>query len=117
MQWMDEQLGFSEPSTPITMAPVDPSIHEPDWQKAEEEKTLNFPRNDLSRLSPTNYFSVNGNNLEIHTDLGGTFAIVDLNGAVLYKTRINTGTTHLQVPAKARNKHWIATLNGKMLSK
>jgi hypothetical protein len=35
----------------------------------------------------------------------------------LYKTRIQTGSTTLKIPAKALNRHWIATLNGKMLSR
>ena len=120
MQWMDEQLGFKEPTTPIAMAPVDPSIHEPDWQNDDKNKDsipLNINYDDLSRLSPTNFFVVIGNYLEIHTDLGGKFALVDLNGTVLYKTQIKTGTTNIEIPAKARNRHWIATLNGKMLSK
>ena len=120
MQWMDEQLGFKEPSTPITMAPVDPSIHDPDWQNDGKDKDtipMDIRMNDLSRLSPTNFFVVIGNYLEIHTDMGGKFALVDLNGAVLYKTQIKTGTTNIEIPAKARNRHWIATLNGKMLSK
>ena len=120
MQWMDEQLGFKEPASPIAMAPVDPSIHEPDWQNDDKKKDsipLNINYNDLSRLSPTNFFVVIGNYLEIHTDIGGKFALVDLNGAVLYKTQIKAGTTNIEIPSKARNKHWIATLNGKMLSK
>jgi hypothetical protein len=123
MQWMDEQLGFKEPTTPITMAPVDPSIHEPDWQNDDKKKNpgdtipMNIRYNDLSRLSPTNFFVVIGNYLEINTDIGGKFALVDLNGAVLYKTQIKAGTTNIEIPSKARNKHWIATLNGKMLSK
>ena len=120
MQWMDEQLGFKEPASPIAMAPVDPSIHEPDWQNDDKKKDsipLNINYNDLSRLSPTNFFVVIGNYLEINTDIGGKFALVDLNGAVLYKTQIKAGTTNIEIPSKARNKHWIATLNGKMLSK
>lgn len=120
MAWMDEQLGFKEPTTPIAMAPVDPSIHEPDWQNDDKNKDsipLNINYDNLSRLSPTNFFVVIGNYLEIHTDLGGKFALVDLNGTVLYKTQIKTGTTNIEIPAKARNRHWIATLNGKMLSK
>ena len=120
MQWMDEQLGFKEPSTPIAMAPVDPSIHEPDWQNDGKDKDsipMGIRYDDLSRLSPTNFFVVIGNYLEIHTDMGGKFALVDLNGAVLYKTQIKAGTTNIEIPSKARNKHWIATLNGKMLSK
>ena len=120
MQWMDEQLGFKEPASPIAMAPVDPSIHEPDWQNDGKDKDsipMGIRYDDLSRLSPTNFFVVIGNYLEIHTDMGGKFALVDLNGAVLYKTQIKAGTTNIEIPSKARNKHWIATLNGKMLSK
>ena len=120
MQWMDEQLGFKEPTSPIAMAPVDPSIHEPDWQNDGKDKDsipMGIRYDDLSRLSPTNFFVVIGNYLEIHTDMGGKFALVDLNGAVLYKTQIKAGTTNIEIPSKARNKHWIATLNGKMLSK
>ncbi len=116
MAWMDQQLGFSEPADPIVTEPV---IHIPDWQN--DSKKGDGPqknrRNDLSRLSPTNYFAVNGNHLEIQTDLGGIFALIDLNGAVLYRTRIPKGSTTLKIPAKALNRHWIATLNGKMLSR
>ena len=120
MQWMDEQLGFKEPASPIAMAPVDPSIHEPDWQndgKNNDSIPMGIRYDDLSRLSPTNFFVVIGNYLEIHTDMGGKFALVDLNGAVLYKIQIKAGTSNIEIPSKARNKHWIATLNGKMLSK
>ena len=120
MQWMDEQLGFKEPASPIAMAPVDPSIHEPDWQNDGKDKDsipMGIRYDDLSRLSPTNFFVVIGNYLEIHTDMGGKFALVDLNGAVLYKIQIKAGTSNIEIPSKARNKHWIATLNGKMLSK
>ena len=116
MQWMDQQLGFTEPADPIVTEPV---IHIPDWQN--DSKKGDGPqknrRNDLSRLSPTNYFAVNGNHLEIQTDLGGIFTLIDLNGAVLYRTRIPKGSTTLKIPAKALNRHWIATLNGKMLSR
>lgn len=116
MQWMDQQLGFTEPAQPIVTEPV---IHDPDWQKdtITQSNYRNVQMENLSRLSPTNYFAVNGDHLEIQTSLGGMFALVDLNGTVLYKTRIGKGLTTLKVPAKAMNRHWIATLNGKMLSK
>ena len=127
MKWMDQQFGgFTEPANPVVTVPVDASIHEPDWRKALEEQDnpenndssrVSIHPDDFSRLSPTNFYTIYGNNLEINTDIGGTFAIVDLNGAILFKTRIKTGKTTLQIPAKARDKHWIATLNGKMLSK
>lgn len=127
MAWMDEQLGFKEPAAPVVTEPV---IHDPDWQKEEAEKAAkkdstsqankepqNFNSDSYSRLSPTNFFVVNGNRLDVQTDIGGTFALIDLNGTVLYKTRIKTGLTTLKVPGNAMNKHWIATLNGKMLSR
>ena len=137
MQWMDQKFGFTEPAQPVVTAPVDPEIHEPNWQKdtvttvQDTVKKDSIPKDSIvkkdtipqivpdnfSRLSPTNFYDINGNELEIHTDLGGTFALVDLNGAVLYKTRIEKGITNISVPAKARDKHWIATLNGKMLSR
>ena len=115
MQWMDRQLGFTEPSQPIVTEPV---IHLPPWQNDTAVMSMyrSVQMENLSRLSPMNYFVVNNGYLEIQTDLGGTFALLDLNGAVLFKTRINKGLTTLKIPTKALNKHWIATLNGKMLS-
>lgn len=116
MAWMDEQLGFKEPANPIVTEPV---IHIPIIE--DKKDTVEIPpvvqSLDYTRLSPANYFVVNGNNLEIHTDMGGTFAIMDLKGAILFKTKIKVGSTTMKVPAKAMNKHWIATLNGKMLSR
>lgn len=117
MAWMDQQLGFTEPANPIVTEPV---IHDPDWQNDEKNKKdplMNIGLDDFSRLSPTNFFTVNGESLEIQTSLGGTFALVDLNGSVLFKTRINKGLTTLRIPSKAMNRHWIATLNGKMLGR
>ena len=118
MAWMDQQLGFTEPANPIVTEPV---IHDPDWRNDEKNKTdpppMNVGLDDFSRLSPTNFFTVNGESLEIQTSLGGTFALIDLNGTVLYKTRIKKGLTTMKIPAKAMNKHWIATLNGKMLGR
>ena len=123
MQWMDQQLGFTEPANPAVTEPVDPEIHEPHWQKdtTQVEPGDSIPpqvfRDNFSRLSPTNYFVENGNQLEIHASHGGSFALIDLNGVVLYKTRIKAGMTTIKIPAKAMNKHWIATLNGKMLNR
>ena len=116
MAWMDRQLGFTEPAQPIVTEPV---IHDPDWKKDSVTQSTyrNVQMENLSRLSPTNYFAVNGDHLEIQTSLGGMFALVDLNGTVLYKTRIGKGLTTMRIPDKAMNKHWIATLNGKMLGR
>ena len=113
--WMDELLGFTEPENPVAFEPI---IHEPDWRaEMDDTSKVHIHSDNFSRPSPTNYFVLNGNRLEVHTDIGGTFAIVDVNGAVLYKTRIKTGITMLTIPAKARNTYWIATLNGKMMNR
>lgn len=116
MAWMDQQLGFTEPAQPIVTEPI---IHVPDWPQDTISKVEPPPDalDDFSRLSPTNFFNVNGDKIEIQTDLGGTFALIDLNGVTLFKTRIKKGVTTLKVPEKAQNQHWIATLNGKMLSR
>ena len=119
MAWMDQKFGFTEPANPVVTGPVDPEIHWPHWEK--DTAAIDPPppafRDDFSRLSPMNFFNVNGDRLEIQTSLGGTFALIDLNGVVLYKTRIGKGLTTLKIPANARNKAWIATLNGKMLNR
>ncbi|MBQ5462740.1 MAG: CotH kinase family protein [Fibrobacter sp.] len=115
MKWMDEQLGFTEPASPVVFEPI---IHEPDWRaEMGDTSKAHIEASNLSRLSPTNFFAVNGDHLEIHTSVGGSFALMDLNGAVLYKTQIKPGLTTLKIPSKARHKHWIATLNGKMMNR
>lgn len=116
MAWMDQQLGFTEPAAPIVTEPV---IHIPVIEDKKKDTVVTPPvmKVDYSRLSPTNYFTVNGSNLEIQTDIGGTFALIDLQGKTLFKTKIKVGTTSMQIPDKATNTHWIATLNGKMLSR
>lgn len=113
--WMDEHLEFTEPVVPIVTAPV---IHEPDWQKDERISIPHdFRTDDFSRLSPANYIAVDNHFIDVQTDIGGAFALIDLNGAVLYKTLVKTGRTTLKIPAKAMSRRWIATLNSKMLSK
>ena len=113
--WMDKQFGFTEPTNPVAFEPI---IHEPDWRAEMDDTSEVYIHSDkFSRLASTNFFILNGNQLEVHTDIGGTFAIVDLNGAILFKKRIKTGVTNLEIPANARNKAWIATLNGKMMNR
>ena len=115
MKKMDELFGFTEPANPVVFEPI---IHEPDWRaEMGDTSEVRIDANNFSRLSPTNFFAVNGDHLEIHTSVGGSFALMDLNGAVLYKTQIKAGLTTLKIPSKARHKHWIATLNGKMMNR
>ena len=130
MKWMDDQLGFTEPANPTVTDPLIAEIHNPDWEKDKNKgkDDDDFDDNDSipekplfagdhSRLAPGNFFAVNGDHIDVQTTIGGTFALLDLNGTVLYKTRIKTGLTTLKIPAKAQNKAWIATLNGKMMNR
>ena len=45
------------------------------------------------------------------------FRLVDFNGNVLFEKQIRAGTQSFQTPRAARNQHWLATLNGKMISR
>ncbi|WP_295858558.1 CotH kinase family protein [uncultured Fibrobacter sp.] len=137
MAWMDQKFGFTEPANPVVTEPLVADIHNPDWQHDKDTADVEvevadstkqqggnndtIPKplymDDFSRLAPANFFAVNGDHIDVQTTLGGTFALLDLNGTVLYKTRIKAGLTTLKIPAKARNKHWIATLNGKMMNR
>lgn len=113
--WMDQKFGYSEPANPVVTEPI---IHIPVIE--DEKDTVPEPPPmlvDYTRLAPYTFFVQHGNQLEIHAQKGGKFALMDLNGKVLFKTNIKAGATTLTVPEKARNVHWIATLNGKMLSK
>jgi hypothetical protein len=126
MAWMDEQLGFTQPANPTVTDPLIAEIHNPDWEhdksKDDDDDNDSVPEKpqfagDYSRLAPGNFYAVNGDRIEVQTTLGGAFALIDLNGTVLFKTHIKTGHTSLKIPAKARDKHWIVTLNGKMMNK
>jgi hypothetical protein len=130
MKWMDDQLGFTEPANPTVTDPLIAEIHNPDWENDknkgkddddfdDNDSTQEKPMfaGDYSRLAPGNFFAVNGDHIDVQTTIGGTFALLDLNGTVLYRTRIKTGLTTLKIPAKAQNKAWIATLNGKMMNR
>ena len=130
MKWMDDQLGFTEPASPTVTDPLIAEIHNPDWEHDNNnngddddfDDKDSIPEKPLfagdhSRLAPGNFFAVNGDHIDVQTTIGGTFALLDLNGTVLYKTRIKTGLTTLKIPAKAQNKAWIATLNGKMMNR
>ena len=101
-------------TTPSQTNPGDTSSHHHGWGSTQPPSAIS---DDFSRLAPMNFFAVNGNHLEIHTTISGTLALIDLNGTILYKTQIKAGITTLKIPSKARDKHWIVTLNGKMMNK
>ena len=123
--WIDQQVGFTEPSTPI----VTEALVIDDWTyydkvADDDDPGISSPGTDqpigmrghmiITRL---NFYSREGNTLTVQSVNGGLFRLIDLSGKTLFKTNIKPGVQTLQVPKNARNQHWIATLNGKMLSR
>ena len=69
---------------------------------------------EITRL---NFYSLNEDRITVQSERGGMFRLIDFNGNVLFEKQISTGTQSFQIPRTARNKHWLATLNGKMISR
>ena len=114
--WIDQQLSFKEPSTPIaTEALIIDDWNYYDNDEGDDPPPIGMqPRLSVTRL---NSYTVAGNKLTVQSVDGGLFKLIDLSGKTLYKTNIKPGVQTLQVPRNARNQQWIATLNGKMLSR
>ena len=119
--WIDQQVNFHEPSTPIVTEPL---IID-DWgyydkNPEEDDPIITDPpiaNPEYLSITRLNYYTLEGNTLTVQSVKGGLFRLIDLNGKTLFKTDIKSGVQTLQVPRNARNKQWIATLNGKMLSR
>jgi len=76
----------------------------------------------LSRAFPKPNYSIefhDSTGKDINVSLFGLPPSDDwiLHGPYVDKSHIETGVTTLAIPAKARNKAWIATLNGKMMNR
>ena len=123
--WIDQQMGFSEPSTPIaTEALIIDDWTYYDKVADDDDPGISSPGTDQPigmrghmSITRLNFYSLEGNTLTVQSVNGGLFRLIDLSGKTLFKTNIKPGVQTLQVPKNARNQHWIATLNGKMLSR
>ena len=78
-------------------------------------------RGSLSREFPKPNYSIefhDSTGKDINVSLFGLPPSDDwiLHGPYVDKSHIETGVTTLSIPANARNKAWIATLNGKMMN-
>ena len=132
--WIDQQLSFKEPSTPIATE----ALIIDDWtyyDKVSDDDDENggesgqehwdnpwenpwqgtkSARLEITRL---NFFSLEGNKITVQSEKGGLFRLVSLNGNTLFEKRVNSGIQTFMLPRKAKDQAWIATLNGKMLSR
>ena len=119
--WIDQQLSFSEPSTPIATEALiidDWSYYDDDDSGSGNEQWENpWQVNAHLEITKLNYFTLEGNRITVQSEKGGLFRLVSLNGNTLFEKRVNSGIQTFMLPRKAKDQAWIATLNGKMLSR
>ena len=135
MKWMDDQLGFTLPASPVVSEPI---VHVPDWQSeansgddddfdddsgethhggSEWQNPWQGTLEDYVDLSRLNFFSVDGNMMTVRSQKGGLLKLIDFNGTVILQKKIAAGVQSIRLPRKAMDQAWVATLNGKMLNR
>ena len=129
--WIDQQVGFSEPSSPVVTEPLVID----DWtyyDKVEEDDPGSNPGqnpgpgvtnpppsaiNSYLSISRLNFYKLDGRIMTIQSEMGGMLKLLDYNGQVFFQKRIHAGVESLQLPRSLVDKAWITTLNGKLLSR
>ena len=122
--WIDQQVGFSEPSAPVVTEPL---IID-DWtyydKVAEEDdpgsSASNPPPSAVSSylsISRLNFYKLDGRIMTVQSEKGGVLKLLDYNGQVIFQKRIRAGVESVQLPRSLVDKTWITTLNGKLLSR
>ena len=144
--WIDQQMSFSEPASPVVTealiiddwgyydkddddnptTPTNPSSSSSNTSSSSRSRfsTSSSSSNpgiaairDHLEITRLNFYTLNENRITVQSERGGMFRLMDFNGNVLFEKQINAGTLSFQIPRAARNQHWIATLNGKMISR
>ena len=144
--WIDQQMSFNEPSTPIATealviddwnyydkddddnptTPANPSSSSSNTSSSSRSRfstsssSSNSGRDairDHLETTRLNFYTLNENRITVQSERGGMFRLMDFNGNVLFEKQINAGMQSFHIPRAARNQHWIATLNGKMISR
>ena len=116
----------ANPTNPISSSSTGPSSHSSHLSHSSHSslsassssatpgKDAIGDRPEITRL---NFYSLNEGRITVQSERGGMFRLVDFNGNVLFEKQIRAGTQSFQIPRAARNQHWLATLNGKMISR
>ncbi len=128
--WIDQQLSFSEPATPVATEALiiddwsyydkisddddDNNGGESGQEQWENPWQATNAHLEITRL---NFYMLEGNRITVQSEKGGLFRLVSLNGNTLFEKRVNSGIQTFMLPRKAKDQAWIATLNGKMLSR
>ena len=144
--WIDQQMSFSEPASPVVTealiiddwnyydkddddnptTPTNPSSSSSNTSSSSHSRfsrssSSSNPGRDAIRdhleITRLNFYTLNENRITVQSERGGMFRLMDFNGNVLFEKQINAGMQSFHIPRAARNQHWIATLNGKMISR
>jgi len=144
--WIDQQMSFNEPSTPVATealiiddwgyydkddddnptTPTNPSSSSSNTSSSSHSRfskssSSSNPGRDAIRdhleITRLNFYTLNENRITVQSERGGMFRLMDFNGNVLFEKQISAGMQSFDIPRNARNQHWIATLNGKMISR
>jgi hypothetical protein len=122
--WIDQQVGFSEPSAPVVTEPL---IID-DWTYYDKVAEDDDPGSSVSNPPPSavksylsisrlNFYKLDGRIMTIQSEKGGVLKLLDYNGQVIFQKRIRAGVESVQLPRSLVEKTWITTLNGKLLSR
>ena len=144
--WIDQQMSFSEPASPVVTealiiddwgyydkddddnptTPTNPSSSSSNTSSSSHSRfsrssSSSNPGRDAIRdhleITRLNFYTLNENRITVQSERGGMFRLMDFNGNVLFEKQINAGMQSFHIPRTARNQHWIATLNGKMINR
>jgi hypothetical protein len=144
--WIDQQMSFSEPASPVVTealiiddwgyydkddddnptTPTNPSSSSSNTSSSSHSRfsrssSSSNPGRDAIRdhleITRLNFYTLNENRITVQSERGGMFRLMDFNGNVLFEKQINAGMQSFHIPRATRNKHWIATLNGKMMNR
>ena len=122
--WIDQQVGFSEPSAPVVTEPL---IID-DWTYYDKVDDDDNPGSNVSNPPPSalnsylsisrlNFSKLDGRLMTVQSEKGGMLKLLDCNGHVIFQKRIRAGVESVQLPRSLVDKTWITTLNGKLLSR
>jgi len=144
--WIDQQMSFSEPASPVVTEALiiddwgyydkddDDNPTTPTNPSSSSSNTSSSSRSRFSTSSSSsnpgiaaigghqertrlNFYTLNESRITVQSERGGMFRLMDFNGNVIFEKQISAGMQSFHIPRAARNKHWIATLNGKMISR
>ena len=122
--WIDQQVGFTEPSAPVVTEPLiidDWTYYDKVAEEDDPGSSVSNPPpsalNSYLSISRLNFYKLDGRIMTVQSEKGGVLKLLDYNGQVIFQKRIRAGVESVQLPRSLVDKTWITTLNGKLLSR